>query len=560
MEERKKYKNRVPVFGLWTDWNRKGGEGKYGGIGWYRIINPFGKLENCETMGKFTFGTDDRVQIAKEIGEKADVIVCKYVDSYPAANHILTIRDFLGKKLLVDIDDNVFEVHPHNYAYKDAQPGSETQKVFEYFFREADGLICSTDALAEYMRKYNKNIYVLPNTIDEEIWNVPMVKNDTERVRIGWVNGPTHEQDVPVLLPVLREILKKYPQVDFYHIGWQSEDFKSLGGNQKLVWGTKGYEEFPQFLASLGIDILVAPLIDDVFNQGKSNIKWMEGAMCEIPMVCSDVTPYSDSITHGKDGFLARTTKEWIESLGKLIESKELREKVGKAAKKTVLKHYSVEKYLPKYAAMLQNEAKPPKIDVTAVITRRRGESASLAVETLLKQTYKGIKIIQIEDVDGKGQNWAKNQGLARVKTKYVLFSDNDIRWKFDAVRSLHKTLEENPDCSYSFGAYIWNFEGSKERHLQCKEQWSADRLKDLPKGNIVSTMALVKTEDCPVMDESIKRLTDWDLWLTMLGQGKKGIHCGKVTFETVFHKDGVSASKRTSYEEALETLKKKHL
>lgn len=548
--------NSTKCLGFWTDWNRKGARGLYGGIGWYRIINPLTKLENASTQGEIILGTDKRMEIVREIGKKADVIITKYVDSFVAVNHMLTIRDILGIKLLVDIDDNVFEVHPHNYAYRETAPDTEAYKAFKYLFREADGLICSTQPLADYMKAYNKNIYVIENSIDKEIWKVPLKKNKSSKVKIGWVYGPTHEQDVNIFVPVVKEIIKKYPNVEFHHIGWKSEIFDKFE-RQVLTFGTSGYKEFPAFLASQGMDILVAPLIDDEFNRGKSNIKWMEGAMCEVPMVCSDVYPYSVSITQGKDGYLAKTTSEWIKYLSELIENKELRVKMGKEAKKTVLKKHTVEKALPKYRKAIKDITKPKPTEVTVVVTRRKGEDDSMALETLERQTLKDIECIRIEDVDGKGQNWAKNQGLKQVKTKYVLFSDNDIKWKLDAVKSLVRALEDNPDCSYSFGAYIWNVEGFKEKHIQCNERWSEERLRDFDKGNMVSTMSLVRTKDCPLMDESIKRLTDWDLWLTMLP--KKGVHCGKVIFETEFTKKGVSASGREKFDEALKILKKKH-
>ena len=548
--------NSTKVLGLWTDWNRKGAEGQYGGIGWYRIINPLSKIDGVTTQGQITLGSDKRIEVMKEIGEKAEVLITKYVDSFVAVNHLLTIRDILGIKLFVDIDDNVFEVHPHNYAYREVNKDTEACKAFAYLFKEADGLICSTQPLADYMKAYNKNITVIENSIDKEIWNVPLKKNKSGKVKIGWVYGPTHEQDINVFVPVVKELLKKYKNIEFHHIGWQSEVFERME-RQKMTFGTSGYKEFPTFLASQGMDILVAPLIEDEFNRGKSNIKWMEGAMCEVPMVCSDVYPYSVSITQGKDGFLAKTTSDWIKHLSTLIEDKKLRVNMGKEAKKTVLKNHLVEKAIPKYKKLIEDAVKPEETDVTVVVTSRKGEDDSLAIDTLNRQTYKGLQCIRIEDVDGKGQNWAKNEGLRQVKTKYVLFSDNDIKWKLDAVKSLRRVLEDNPDVSYSFGAYIWNVEGFDEKHIQCNEKWTADRLKDFAKGNMVSTMSMVRTKDCPIMDETIRRLTDWDLWLTMLP--KTGKHCEKVIFETIFTKKGVSASGRDKFDKALEVLKVKH-
>lgn len=550
-----KFKNDIKVWGQWTDWNRKGAKGEYGGIGWYRIINALSKIDNVKVVGEFGIGGKDRAEIAKEMGEYK-VMYMKYIDSMEPILHTLSIRDTMDMKLIVDIDDNVFEVHPHNYAYKDVSPDSESAKAFRYLFKEADALVCSTQPLADYMKQYNPNVFVIPNATDVDIWNVPIKKNQGKKVKIGWVNGPTHEQDAPVLLPVLKELFKKYDNIEFHHIGWQSPTFDNLKGKQKMVFGTSGFKDYPAFLASLGIDILVAPLINDEFNKSKSNIKWMEGAMLEIPMVCSDVHPYSVSINHGKDGFLAKTTSDWIKYLSLLIEDKELRQKVGQEAKITVLEKHQVKDVLPLYTKVFKEVTKEDP-EVTVVVTRRKGESDQESIDSLKRQTYRNLKIIRLED-EGKGANHIRNKGFKQATSKYVLFSDNDIRWSPFAVKKLVKTLEGNPDRSYAYGAYLWTW-GDKVQ-IACDEVWSAERLKNWRKGNIVSTMALVKREDFTGFDESIKRLQDWDAWLTMLENGKKGIHCGEVTFETTI-KEGISHGKQNggTYEEALEILKKKH-
>jgi hypothetical protein len=241
-----------------------------------------------------------------------------------------------------------------------------------------------------------------------------------------------------------------------------------------------------------------------------------------------------------------------------LIENKEKRVGMGKKAKETALK-YDVQRFLPDYVRLFEDLVKPSP-EVTVVITKRKGESTEMARKSLEMQSYTGIKeIIEIEDVFGRGQNWAKNQGLRQVKTEYVLFSDNDIKWKPWALAKLVRTLEANKDCSYSYGAYLWNWEqdGKTKTNVACNEHWSENRLKDFSKGNFVSTMSLVRTKDCPEMDENVKRLTDWDLWLSMLP--KKGIHCGDIIFETEIKKGGISCENPYTYEMALEALINKY-
>ena len=63
---------------------------------------------------------------------------------------------------------------------------------------------------------------------------------------------------------------------------------------------------------------------------------------CEIPTIMSPVGVNTQIIEHGKNGFLASTTQEWVDCISQLIENAELREKMGKAARQTVAEKYSV--------------------------------------------------------------------------------------------------------------------------------------------------------------------------------------------------------------------------
>ena len=81
----------------------------------------------------------------------------------------------------------------------------------------------------------------------------------------------------------------------------------------------------------------------------------------------------------------------------------------------------------------------------------------------------------------------------------------------------------------------------------------------DFDKGNIVSTMSLVRMSAKPRFDESLKRLVDWDLWLSLLP--RKGIHCGHPKlFETETIPSGISGKgSGCSYKDAVSILRKKY-
>ena len=189
---------------------------------------------------------------------------------------------------------------------------------------------------------------------------------------------------------------------------------------------------------------------------------------------------------------------------------------------------------------------------LTIVIPCRVGEDAKVTFESLATQTFQDFKVVVIEDTDHKGANWARNQGFKQVDTELVLFSDNDISWKHNAVDKMIRVLDKS-SASYCYGRYklgdrVWGH-----------QPWWPELLKH---HNYISTMSVMRSKDFPGFDESITRLQDWDLWLTMLEQGKRGVYCNDLIFETKV-RHGITFDEKldmnTTYVEAERIVKKKH-
>ena len=166
-------------------------------------------------------------------------------------------------------------------------------------------------------------------------------------------------------------------------------------------------------------------------------------------------------------------------------------------------------------------------IRIPVVIPVRKGGNPDVTIKHLKNQTHKNLDIIIVNDYDKSGAPWARNYGFGMCDTmsdEFVLFSDDDIEWLPDAVENLLKALLKHPEASYSYGSYEMNGQ------VQCFQEFNPELLKV---GNYISTMSLIRVKDFPGFDENLKRLQDWDLWLHMLSQGKKGVQCGKLIFRT---------------------------
>ncbi|MEI6378536.1 MAG: glycosyltransferase family A protein [Candidatus Falkowbacteria bacterium] len=120
------------------------------------------------------------------------------------------------------------------------------------------------------------------------------------------------------------------------------------------------------------------------------------------------------------------------------------------------------------------------------------------------------------------GSNPARNRGFKEAKGEYVIFCDADLVLDKTMLAKMKQALISNPLSSFAYVSFQY---GRKTFHLF---PFTAERLKQMP---FIHTTSLIRTKDFPGFDEKIRRLQDWDLWLTMLERGKSGIFIDEVLF-----------------------------
>ncbi len=116
---------------------------------------------------------------------------------------------------------------------------------------------------------------------------------------------------------------------------------------------------------------------------------------------------------------------------------------------------------------------------------------------------------------ENKGSNPARNRGLAECRGEFLIFWDADVIGKPEMLEKMHDALKNNPEASYAYCSFA---HGRKKFKLW---PFNADKLREMP---YIHSTSLCRREYFPGWDEKIKRLQDWDVWLTMLERGHKGV------------------------------------
>ncbi|TVQ93899.1 MAG: glycosyltransferase [Bacteroidetes bacterium] len=247
-----------------------------------------------------------------------------------------------GVKMILDFDDSIWlnDISTGNRHLAFLKKPSKTADIIGL----CDACIVGNQFLANYARRYNPNVFVIPTTIDTDYYLHDYQSDKGKPVCIGWTGSSTTIKHFSLAIPVLREIKQKYGDKvkfrvisDEFHNG-QLEDLENIKWNKE--------NEIRDLSV---IDIGIMPLPDDEWSQGKCGFKGLQYMALGKPAVMSPVGVNNDIISDGKNGFLAKTHEEWIDILSRLIDDAELRKRIGREGRKTVEERYSFHSQKERY-------------------------------------------------------------------------------------------------------------------------------------------------------------------------------------------------------------------
>ena len=341
-----------------------------GGCAQYRLIMPFKKLEELypnvleikwETNPLGWEQKPEGLQetIKTDLFEWADIIVTNNIANYGGTYtaRVCGIAKQFNKLFWFDTDDlltNLYEGHRLEGVYKEGL--SDTTK---FIYSHSDIVTVTQHKFAHRIMPYIGNgiLAVIKNLID---YNLPcwkankMVIPKNKFTRVGWAGGIHHEQDVKEFagIPhmVNQRVGKEKVRWDFYgkpppdpnnkDDDWQQDVWKNYeriimqgfkgGRNYTINWALPA-DQYGIMYANM--DVAIAPLQMNEFNDSKSDIKVAEAGRYSVPLIASNVGCYAETIKNGETGYLIEPdapATEWIRVLTKVIRERDHREYMGK--------------------------------------------------------------------------------------------------------------------------------------------------------------------------------------------------------------------------------------
>jgi len=330
-----------------------------GGCGWYRVRQPFNEILQHTEHDAYVVDTekDDMQEVYKAM-MIADVIVIRQ-GGEAGRRQLLEKYPEIKAKWVLDIDDNIEIISPYSEHYKDYGVREYHDKYLKRDIwkdgengfnsvdnqakvdsllkgmEEVDLITVTTPYLAEYAKKYNKNVKITPNCINHDHWWKLNLKSN-KKLRVGWSGGVSHYEDWYAIRKPLNALLKEFDftlvMVGSHYGGLiDKENRDKVELHPWLPFKGHSYR-----MMALALDIAIIPLADLPFNHYKSPIKWYEMSSMGVPSVVSGITPYKEVIKEGKTALTYKTTKQFSKALRTLLTKPALRKKLGFNARKWV--------------------------------------------------------------------------------------------------------------------------------------------------------------------------------------------------------------------------------
>lgn len=237
------------------------------------------------------------------------------------------------KKIIFDFDDAIWlpAISEQNRIAAFIKCFWKTKYICKWSYKIAAG----NQYLADYAKRYNLNVTVLPTAVDTSVRYKSLVCQKVERPSIGWTGSHSTIKYLDAVVPILQKLEEKY-DFDFYVICNQKPSFQ-LRSLKYIEW-----KQATEIEDLKKINIGIMPLEADRWSEGKCGFKIIQYLALGIPAVASPVG-VNKNIVDKEIGYLCSSEEDWYKALSDLLEDKTLRGEMGKNGRSKIINYYSLE-------------------------------------------------------------------------------------------------------------------------------------------------------------------------------------------------------------------------
>ncbi|MFC3652667.1 glycosyltransferase family 92 protein [Dyella humi] len=301
------------------------------GCGHYRIRQPFASMQR-EGMVEGVIAGVHLTPVAMERFQPSSLIMQRQINEHQI-KLLESYRDFSNAFKVFELDDLIQQI-PVKSMFHGIMP-KDIVKSLRRALSTVDRFVVSTDTLAEEFKGFHSDIRVVLNHLPVDWWSkLESQRRVGRKPRVGWGGGSSHRGDLELIADVVRDLAD---EVEWVFFGMCPDKLRPYV--HEFHTGVP-IEEYPRKLASLNLDLALAPLEENAFNECKSNLRLLEYGACGFPVICTDIVCYRNDLpaTRVKNRY-----KEWMSAIRMHLDDLDATAKTGDALRDAVLKDWMLE-------------------------------------------------------------------------------------------------------------------------------------------------------------------------------------------------------------------------
>jgi len=294
------------------------------GCGHYRVRQPFLSMQRAGIVDGVI--ADSHLTPIHMERFAPDTIVLQRQLTNDQLNIMRGYKDFIRTFKVYELDDYLPQV-PIKSAFHKVMP-KDVLKMIRKAVALTDRFVVSTAPLAEQFAGMHEDIRVVPNRLPIHWWDVVSSQRRAgNKPRVGWGGGASHRGDLELIADVVRDLAG---EVEWVFFGMCPDKLRPYV--HEFHPGVP-IEEYPPKLASLNLDLALAPLEENIFNACKSNLRLLEYGACGFPVICTDIVCYENElpVTRVKNRY-----KDWMAAIRMHLDDLDATAKVGDALRAAV--------------------------------------------------------------------------------------------------------------------------------------------------------------------------------------------------------------------------------
>ena len=337
--QRYRYEQFVPY------WERKGFTFDYAWLLDEADDGPFYAKGNILSKARIFLKSWWRRRKHVGLARQADLVLLQREAFMTGSTRFEKALAHTGVPVIYDFDDAIWllDVSEGNRHLRWLKDPGKTDRILGL----ADHVIAGNEFLAEYARRFNPAVEVIPTVVDTHRYTYDRKIGGDGPVVIGWTGSHTSMTHLKRALPMLHEIQKRFGDAVEIRV-ISDRDLVEPGLKVTNVpWRSATEAEDLQT-----IDIGIMPLPDNDWSRGKCGFKGLQYMALGKAVVLQNVGVNPTIVQHEENGLLASTHEEWVEALGRLIADPELRHRLGAKARRTVEEKWSVDAWKDRYVEL----------------------------------------------------------------------------------------------------------------------------------------------------------------------------------------------------------------